>query len=78
MKPFARQLGTPIGIASYRPVHAIGEDFLHNFLGLIGIPIEMYPAFPDKADVILLTEGAAFDPNLLSEVKQQLRLVRRW
>ena len=48
-------------------MHAIGEDFLHNFLGLIGIPIEMYPAFPDKADVILLTEGAAFDPNLLGE-----------
>ena len=23
----AGQLGTPIGIASYRPVHAIGEDF---------------------------------------------------
>ena len=73
VKPFAGQLGTPIGIASYRPVHAIGEDFLHNFLGLIGIPIEMYPAFPDKADVILLTEGAAFDPNLLGEVKQRLQ-----
>jgi hypothetical protein len=32
----------------------------------------MYPAFPDKADVILLTEGAAFDPKLVSEVKQRL------
>jgi hypothetical protein len=72
VKPFSGQLGTPIGIASYRPVHAVGEDFLHNFLGLIGIPIEMYPAFPDKADVILLTEGAAFDPKLVSEVKQRL------
>jgi hypothetical protein len=72
VKPFAGQLGTPIGIASYRPVHAVGEDFLHNFLGLIGIPIEMYPLFPGKADVILLTEGAAFDQNLVSEVKKQL------
>ena len=73
VKPFAAQLGTPIGIASYRPAHAVGEDFLHNFLGLIGIPIELYPAFPDKADVILLTQGAAFDPDLVSKVKQQLQ-----
>jgi hypothetical protein len=72
VKPFAGQLGTPIGIASYRPAHAVGEDFLHNFLGLIGIPIELYPSFPDKADVILLTEGAAFDSKLVSEVKHQL------
>jgi len=72
IKPFAGQLGTPIGIASYRPAHAVGEDFLHNFLGLIGIPIELYPTFPDKADVILLTEGSAFDPDLVTKVEQQL------
>lgn len=72
IKPFVGKLGNPIGIASYRPVHAVGEDFLHNFLGLIGIPIELYPTFPDKADVILLTEGAAADPSLVNEIKQQL------
>lgn len=72
VKPFVSKLGNPIGIASYRPPHAVGEDFLHNFLGMIGIPIELYPAFPDNAKVILLTEGAAYDPNLISEVKQQL------
>ena len=72
IKAFAGKLGQPTGIASYRPPHAVGEDFLHNFLGMIGIPIELYPTFPDNADVILLTEGASFDPNLVSEVKQQL------
>ncbi len=72
VKPFVGKLGNPIGIASYRPPHAVGEDFLHNFLGMIGIPIELYPTFPSKADVILLTEGAAFDPNLIREIKQQL------
>ncbi len=72
IKPFVGRLGKPIGIASYRPPHAVGEDFLHNFLGMIGIPIELYPTFPSNADVILLTEGAAFDPKLVSEVKQQL------
>lgn len=72
IKPFAGKLGNPIGIASYRPPHAVGEDFLHNFLGMIGIPIELCPKFPSKANVILLTEGAAFDPNLIGEIKQHL------
>lgn len=72
IKPFAGKLGNPIGIASYRPPRALGEDFLHNFLGLIGIPLELYPTFPTKADVILLTQDAAFDPNLVTDIKQQL------
>ncbi|HUN87891.1 MAG TPA: hypothetical protein VMU28_03815 [Terriglobales bacterium] len=72
IKPFVGELGQPIGIASFRPPHAVGEDFLHNFLGMIGIPIELYPSFPANAEVILLTEGAAFDPNLVAEIKQQL------
>jgi hypothetical protein len=72
IKPFVGKLGSPMGIASYRPVHAAGEDFLHNFLGLIGVPIEMYPAFPSQASVILLTEGAAMEPKLLDEIKDQL------
>lgn len=72
IKPFMGKLGNPIGIASYRPPHAVGEDFLHNFLGMVGIPIELYPEFPSNADVILLTEGAAFDPNLVGQIRQQL------
>lgn len=72
VKPFVGKLGNPIGIASYRLPHAVGEDYLHNFLGMIGIPIELYPTFPSKANVILLTEGTAFDPNLIREIKQQL------
>jgi hypothetical protein len=56
IEPFITNLGKPIGIASYRPPHAVGEDFLHNFLGLLGIPIELYPSFPSNADVILLTK----------------------
>jgi hypothetical protein len=72
IEPFVGKLGNPIGIASYRPPHAVGEDFLHNFLGMIGIPIELHPNFPTDADVILLTEGAAFDPELVSKIKQQL------
>ena len=69
---FVGQLGKPIGIKSYRPPHATGEDFLHNYLGMIGIPIDLYPTFPADADVVLLTEAAKFDPDIVARIKQQL------
>ena len=72
VKPFIDRLGKPIGIASYRPPHAVGEDFLHNFLGMIGIPIELYSTFPTDAQVILLTESAKSDPSVIASMKAQL------
>ncbi len=53
---FLGQLGNPIGIASYKPFHSSGEDFLHNYLGMIGIPIDLRPEFPTNANLVLLTE----------------------
>jgi hypothetical protein len=66
-------LGNPIGIASYKPFHSTGEDFLQNYLGMIGIPIEMVPSFPTNADMVLLTEEAKADPDLVAKIKGQLR-----
>ncbi len=71
--PFLGKLGNPIGIASYKPYQSTGEDFLHNYLGMIGIPIELYPEFPTNADVVLLTESAKFDPDIVTKIKNQLR-----
>jgi hypothetical protein len=68
----AGNLGNPIGIKSYRPPHATGEDFLHNYLGMIGIPIDLYPTFPTDADMLLLTESAKADPDIVSKIKSQL------
>ena len=70
--PFLGQLGNPIGIASYKPYQSTGEDFLHNYLGMIGIPIELYPYFPTNADLVLLTESAKFDPDIVAKIKGQL------
>lgn len=67
------QLGNPIGIASYKPFHSSGEDFLQNYLGMIGIPMEMFPYFPTNADTVLLTEEAKADPGLVAKIKGQLR-----
>jgi hypothetical protein len=70
---FLGQLGNPIGIASYKPFHSSGEDFLHNYLGMIGIPIDLRPEFPTNANLILLTECAKLDPDIVAKIKGQLR-----
>ncbi len=67
------KLGKPIGIASYKPYQSTGEDFLQNYLGMIGIPIDMRPEFPTDAHTILLTEQAKFDPDLISKIRTHLK-----
>lgn len=66
------QLGTPLGVPSYRPHHATGEDFLHSYLGMLGIPIDLRPDFPTGAPVMLLTESAKADPGIVAKIEQQL------
>ncbi len=39
---------------------------------MIGIPIELYPYFPTNADLVLLTESAKFDPDIVNKIKRQL------
>jgi hypothetical protein len=70
---FIGRLGNPIGIACYKPYQSSGEDFLHNYLGMIGIPIDLHPEFPTNAGLVLLTESANADPNLVAKIKDQLR-----
>jgi hypothetical protein len=69
---FLDKLGNPIGIPAYRPPHAVGEEFLHDYLGMIGIPIDLHPTFPTNGSVCLLTEGAKNDPDLVNKIKAQL------
>ncbi len=71
--PIVGKLGKPIGISSYKPYQSTGEDFLHNYLGMIGIPVELYPTFPADAATILLTESAKFDPVIVDKIKQSLK-----
>lgn len=68
------KLGKPIGIASYKPYQSTGEDFLQNFLGMIGIPIDIRPTFPSAAEAhtVLLTEQAKFDPEIVSKIRTHL------
>jgi hypothetical protein len=69
---FLGELGNPLGVKSYKPYHSTGEDFLHNYLGMLGIPIELVPEFPADAQTILLTEVAKSDPEIVAKIKRQL------
>lgn len=70
---FLGLLGNPVGIKSYRPFHATGEDFLQNYLGMIGIPMELSSEFPVDGNMILLTESAKFDPQIVQKIKNRLQ-----
>ena len=67
------KLGNPIGLASYKPYHSSGEDFLQNYLGMIGLPMDMYPQFLTDKQQILLTQQAAKDPQIAEKIKAQLK-----
>ena len=69
---FLGKLGQPIGVPSYRPYQATGEDFLHSYLGMLGIPIDLRPTFPAQAPLILLTKSAKFDPDIVAKIQRQL------
>lgn len=67
------QLGNPIGIKSFKRFHSRGEAFLQNYLGMIGLPMDMHPDFATDQRVLLLTAQAAGDPELINSIRKQLQ-----
>jgi len=72
LSAFISKLGNPVGIKSYKPFHSLGDDFLQNYLGMIGLPMDMHPTFPTDQKVLLLTEQAKYDPDIIAKMKGQL------
>jgi hypothetical protein len=68
----AGALGAPVGLSSYRPYDSTGEDFLRNVIGMIGIPVETYPEWP-QSETVLLTQTADRDPAIVAKIEQRLR-----
>jgi hypothetical protein len=68
------KLGKPVGIVSYKPYQSTGEDFLQNYLGMIGIPVEIRPTFPSAAEAhtVLLTEQAKADSGIVGKIRKHL------
>ncbi len=67
------QTGKPAGVKTYTPYHATGDEFLHDYLGMIGVPMDILPQFPADAGLVLLTEQARFDPEILGKIQGQLK-----
>ncbi|MDP4093977.1 MAG: permease [Bacillota bacterium] len=74
---FIDNLGNPQGVACYLPYHSYKEDYLHNYVGMLGIPLEPQPDYPSDSDVMFLTASAAFDKDLVSKIKASLREGKR-
>ncbi len=66
------RLGNPVGVASYKPYHSSGEDYLHSYLGMVGIPIDLTPELRDSSPVTLLTESARFDQDIVAKMQKLL------
>lgn len=64
--------GAPVGVPCYLPYHSCGEDYLHDYLGTAGIPLEPFPYFSQGRGDVLLTAGAACDKDIIEKVHQKL------
>lgn len=42
---FLGHLGNPVGVKSYKPFHSTCEDFLQNYMGMIGVSMDIVSAF---------------------------------
>jgi hypothetical protein len=69
---FLGLLGNPVGVKSYKPYHSVGEDFLQNYMGMIGVPMDIVPEFPENEPIVFLTEQASRDAGIVGKIKKQL------
>lgn len=69
-----RALGSPVGITLYDPRHASGEDHIHDYLGMVGIPFEPKPDMVsgESPSTVMLTQSSAADPEVTDKLKEHL------
>ncbi|MEM2217008.1 MAG: hypothetical protein QXN22_02160 [Thermofilaceae archaeon] len=70
---FMGKLGAPVGVPSYKPFNSSGEDFIHNYIGMLGIPLDLTPRFPENSGTVFLAESACHDPKIIGKIKDYLR-----
>ena len=58
----------PSGVPTYIPFASSGENHLEMRLGMLGIPIESTPFFPEKAERIFFTESALADKDIIEKI----------
>ena len=63
------RLGRPAGVATYKPANSVGDAYLPDYLGMVGVPVDLVPDFPTNATTVLLTAASAYDHDLVAKVK---------
>ncbi len=64
------ETGNCVGLPVYHPANAWGEDHLHDYLGMLGIPFEPVPEFPADAPKVFLTASSACDPDIVEKLER--------
>lgn len=60
------------GTATYIPYASDGEYHLPGYLGMLGIPIDPTPNFPEEGQTVILTLHSAKDPRLVERILARL------
>src|SRR5208283_3494050 len=58
------------GVPTCKPCNSAGEAYLPDYLGMVGVPIDLAPDFPTNASTILLTAASKYDPALVAKTKE--------
>jgi hypothetical protein len=66
------KLGNPSGSRATSPTNPRARTSCTTYIGMIGIPIDLHPEFPTDAKLVLLTEAAKSDPDIVAKIKKQL------
>lgn len=74
---FVGLLGNPQGISCYKPYHSSGENYLHNYMGMLGVPMEPTPHFSLDSSNIFLTSSAAKERDIIVKIKERLSLGKK-
>lgn len=62
------EMGGCRGVPCYLPPNAQGEDHLEDFFGMLGVPMEPTPDFPENAQNVFLTVQALRDPDIIEKL----------
>ena len=66
------QVGKPVGLPVYIPFNSQGEDHIEDFLGMVGVPMDPTPYFPDstsQACSVLVTASSLKDDQVVGKIR---------
>ncbi|MCR4742694.1 MAG: hypothetical protein K5866_07510 [Treponema sp.] len=67
------ECGNPRGLKVYIPFNSCGDDHIEDYLGMIGLPVEPTPDFPEYKEnsedsALLVTQASWKDPEIVSKI----------